>query len=259
MSNNIKTNIREFPKKKLTKEQAKKKKILIRRKKARIRRRIAIALIIFSISILFIINRPDKGIMLDVPLISQMPELQNGCEITSTAMLLDYTGAKVDKIGLADEMKKDKTEIQRDEKGYIRYWGNPKDGFVGDVTGKEGIGYSIDPCALEPLVSKYYDKGALNLTGTSIKALEENLKLGKPIVVWVTSDFSRPREFEYWKDKNGNEVKAYFLTHAILLTGYDEENFYYNDPLNNKKDEKVSKGYFKTIWREMGEKALTIN
>lgn len=49
---------------------------------------------------------PGKGLILDVPLIAQNPELPRGCEVTSLAMLLNYAGIKVDKMKLAKEVKK---------------------------------------------------------------------------------------------------------------------------------------------------------
>lgn len=50
-----------------------------------------------------------------VPLISQRPELPNGCEITAVTMMLQYAGAKVDKMQLAREMPRSSNP----EYGYI--------------------------------------------------------------------------------------------------------------------------------------------
>ena len=41
------------------------------------------------------------GVQLCVPQISQLPELPNGCEVTSAAMLLQYYGFAADKLTLA--------------------------------------------------------------------------------------------------------------------------------------------------------------
>lgn len=195
---------------------------------------------------------------LDVSLILQNPELYNGCEITSLTMLLNYKGISVDKLTLANEMPKDNTELERGSNGEIYRWGNPNNGFVGDVYGDE-IGISIAPTPLMPLVEKYYNEGALNLTGCKIEDLKKAISNNNPVLVWVTADFTRPNEFFTWIDSSGNEVQGTFETHTVLLTGYDEDSFYYNDPLSGYKDMKISSDQFEAVWTDMGKKALTIN
>ncbi|MBQ1274787.1 MAG: C39 family peptidase [Cellulosilyticum sp.] len=82
------------------------------------------------------IPKTDK-VILKVPMIKQEPELANGCEVTSLAMLLRYAGVQVDKMTLADEIRKDETPIEYGEEGHIVSWGNPHLGFVGDITFNE--------------------------------------------------------------------------------------------------------------------------
>ncbi|MEG0295851.1 MAG: C39 family peptidase [Clostridium sp.] len=199
-----------------------------------------------------------ESIILDVPLICQMPELVNGCEITSLAMLLNYKGYEVDKLTLANEMEKDNTPIMYDFNGNINSWGNPKNGFVGSVYGWDNPGYSIDPEPLYPLIDKYHGKGAINLSGLTIKEIEESIRNDMPVVVWVTGDMQRPMEFTKWEDVDGNTVQATFELHAILITGYDKENLYYNDPLSEYKSAKINKIQFEEVWNDIGSKALTI-
>lgn len=204
------------------------------------------------------IYEPWKSKM-DVSLISQLPELKNGCEVTSLAMLLKYKDINIDKLTLASYMKKDKTNIYFDDTGDIKLWGNPEYGFVGDVTGKNNMGYAINPKPLSELIQIYYSKGALDLTGCSLDKLESILASDRPIVVWVTSRFRENIEWVNWNDINGNKINATFSTHAVTLTGFDENYIYYNDPLTNEKDKKITKKKFLNIWIMMGRKALTVN
>lgn len=195
---------------------------------------------------------------IDVPLISQLPELSNGCEVTSLAMLLKYNGIDVDKIVLASQMKKDETKIFYDKYGDIKSWGNPECGFVGDVTRKNGMGYSINPKPLGDLIDRYYPKGALDLTGCNLNEIENILVSGRPIVAWVTCGFKENVNWVNWSDYNGNYIKATFSIHAVTLTGFDDEYIYYNDPLTNQKDKKITKKQFLSVWNMMGRKALSL-
>lgn len=199
-------------------------------------------------------KNPPKSVLIDVPIISQLPELKNGCEITSLTMMFNYAGISVDKLTLANMVKKDTTPLTYNG-GTIATWGNPHVGFVGDITGKTP-GYSIYPEALTPLIEEYMPGKSLNLTGTSYEEIEKALVDNRPVLVWITNDFKPPARPAQWKS-NGEIINVYFSQHAVLLTGYDEDNVYYNDPLSNTKNKSVSKEVFKVIWETMGNKALS--
>lgn len=199
-------------------------------------------------------KKSSKSVLLDIPVISQLPELKNGCEITSLAMMLNYNGISVDKMTLANKVKKDTTPITY--KGSdITSWGNPNVGFVGDITGKSP-GYSIYPDPLNPLVEEYMPGKSLILNGVDYREIEKVLADKRPVIVWVTVDFKQPSKKAKWVS-NGESINVNMSQHAVLLTGYDENNLYYNDPLDSGKNKSVSKETFKGIWETMGKYALS--
>jgi len=203
------------------------------------------------------INLKDNPkVLLDVPLISQLPELYNGCEVTCLTMLLNYLEVEVNKITLANEMIKDITPLKRSPEGEIVFWGNPRVGFVGDITGEKSIGYSIYPEGLKPLLDDYLEGRTVILNGEEYSSIEECLRQHKPVLVWVTSDFNPPRRYTTWKNNN-NTIEAYFSQHCVLVTGYSENFVYYNDPLNLGKNKKISKATFIAAYNSMGKMALT--
>ncbi len=232
---------------------------------------ISLHLIILSISLMFTekvaysicFNVNDKlsltdspKVLLNVPLISQCPELINGCEVTCLAMLLNYMGIKATKLELANDVIKDTTPLIRSLNGAILYWGNPKVGFVGDITGKKSIGYSIYPDGLKPLIDDYTEGNGKILNGEDYFIIEQHLNSKKPVLVWVTSDFRAPRRHAKWEN-NGQTIDAYFSQHCVLVTGYSNDYVYYNDPLNLGKNKKVHKSTFISIYNAMGRMALT--
>ncbi|MFC6177086.1 C39 family peptidase [Companilactobacillus huachuanensis] len=126
-----------------------------------------------------------------VPLIAQRPELPNGCEITAVTMMLQYAGAKVNKMQMAREMPRSS---------------NPSYGYIGQPWDQTGI--TIFPSALMNLVEKYAGT-AKDLTGQNFDAIKYQIDIGHPVVTWHTL-----YGFPY---------------HALVVTGYDPNYVYYND------------------------------
>lgn len=108
--------------------------------------------------------------LLNVPIIEQRDfnnpqrDLVAGCEITAVTMMLQYAGAHVDKVQLANEMPRSD---------------DPNQGYVGDPYGD---GWTIYPSALMNLVRKYAGS-SVNLTGQDV---ESQLIKNHPVVAWMT-------------------------------------------------------------------------
>lgn len=196
-----------------------------------------------------------ERVLLDVPIISQHPELKNGCEITSLAMLLKYAGIDSDKMKLAEEIKKDETPLTHDEDGHIKEWGNPNDGFVGDITGEED-GYAVYDKPIVDLLNKYMPQKAINLSNQSFDKLIKTINDDKPVIVWITISYEYPKDYKKWK-KGDETIKATFDEHAVLLVGYDQKYCYLNDPSSGKKNQKIKRSTFKKIWSKMGKMAVS--
>jgi uncharacterized protein YvpB len=197
----------------------------------------------------------SETVILDAPIISQKPELLDGCEVSSLAMLLQYAGVNVDKMTLAKKVKKDTTPIVKDKKGDIKIWGNPHEGFVGDITGKRD-GFAVYHKPLLELLEQYLPGRGVDLTGQPFEELLRSIDNKKPVVVWSTIDFKLPDSYEEWKN-NGEEVKATFDEHAVLLVGYDHDSCYVNNPYTGKKNQQVKKEDFIKSWNSIGSQAIS--
>lgn len=200
-------------------------------------------------------NPIKEKAMLDVPLIKQNPELKYGCEVTSLAMVLQFAGVKVNKIQLANQLEKDVDPVVRDKNGNIIKWGNPDDGFVGDMTGKH-MGYAVFDKPLERLMAKYLSTRVVNLTNQPFEKLLSQVSKGKPVLVWTTGDYRLPDRWESWK--HGNRIiKTPLDLHAVVLVGYDKEYVYVNDPLSGRKNAKINKTTFIQSWVALKKRALS--
>jgi uncharacterized protein YvpB len=193
--------------------------------------------------------------LLNVPLIKQNPELRYGCEVTSLAMMLQFAGANTTKMVLFQKVKKDLDPIQRAGTGDIIRWGNPADGFVGDMTGKRA-GYAVFDKPMEELVNSYLPGRAVNLTNKSFDEVLHHVAKGYPVVVWTTGDYRLPDRWESWY--HGNQlIKTPLDLHAVVLVGYDQTSVYLNDPLSGRKQVRVNKQQFIGSWHALQSRAIS--
>lgn len=193
--------------------------------------------------------------LLNVPLIRQNPELRYGCEVTSLAMMLQYAGANTNKMELFQKVKKDSDPLQRSGKGDIVRWGNPADGFVGDMTGRSA-GYAVFDKPMEELVNSYLPGRAVNLTNKSFDEVLQHVAKGYPVVVWTTGDYRLPDRWEAWY--HGNQlIKTPLDLHAVVLVGFDQNSVYLNDPLSGRKQVRVGKQQFISSWHALHSRAIS--
>lgn len=194
---------------------------------------------------------------LDVPLVKQNPQLKYGCEITSLTMVLQYAGFNVDKMTLAKQLEKDNDKLVRSKTGDIVKWGDPDEGFVGDMTGRNA-GYAVFDQPIEDLMREYLGDRTVNLTGDSFDDIYRQLSDGKPVIAWTTGDYRLPDRWESWQ--HGDEkIKTPLDLHAVVIVGYDSKYLYLNDPLSGEKAAKVEKDVFIGSWKALKKRALSYN
>lgn len=193
--------------------------------------------------------------ILDVPLVKQNPELKYGCEVTSLTMMLLYAGVNTNKMELYTYIKKDNDPLHRSASGDILRWGNPADGFVGDMTGKRA-GYAVFDKPMEELVNRYLPNRAVNLTNRGFDEVLQHVAYGYPVVVWTTGDYRLPNRPESWLHGNQTITSPLDL-HAVVLVGFDAQNVYINDPLSGKKQCPVNKLQFIETWKAMQSRAVS--
>ena len=198
------------------------------------------------------------NIVLDIPLIKQLPELPRGCEVTSLAMILKYRGIDVDKMQLAKQVKKDLTPYSIDEKGKIHY-GNPYEGFVGDMYDKNKKGYGVYHAPIVELAQEYCGNSAIDLTGLEFEEILYMVQQGNPVWIITNGSYNALEDsaFDIWHTPTGI-VKITTRLHSVVITGFSKEHIYINDPLRDSTNIKVDKEKFKKAWEQMGNQAMTI-
>jgi uncharacterized protein YvpB len=192
-----------------------------------------------------------EKLVLDVPLLKQMdaPRLYNGCEVTSLAMLLQFEGLTVSKNDLANKITRVPLKYQDGK------YGNPHVGFVGNMEDGPGLGVYHKP--IFQLAQSYVNGRAEDLTKQAFSVVIEKLAAGSPVWVITTSSFTPTSEFKTWTTPEG-PVEVTFKMHSVVITGFDQDSLYINDPYGGK-NKKVNKENFIKAWEQMGSQAIVIN
>lgn len=184
----------------------------------------------------------SNAIVLSVPYISQYPDMPLGCEATSLAQLLKYKGKDVSKVQIGKEMPYSPNK-------------NPELGFVGSPFRNErGVFQSIYPQALQKTAKKYRPNSS-DITGASVKVLEEEIRKGNPSIVWVSLNFKEPK-MGYWYEGTKDQIWVNKNLHVVTVTGVDNDEFYITDPAKGKYT--ISKSYFKHVYETVGKRALVV-
>jgi uncharacterized protein YvpB len=197
-----------------------------------------------------------EQVLLDVPLIEQMPELPRGCEVTSLAMLLKYAGVSADKMELADRIKRDPTAYEK-KNGQV-YFGHPNTGFVGDMYSLDHPGLGVYHIPIKELAEQYLPGRIIDMTGGEFSEIEESISNGIPVWIITNSRYQTlpEEEFQTWQTPSG-EIEITYREHSVVVTGYDENNVFFNDPLTGEKNKKVAKQDFIDAWVQMGRQTIT--
>lgn len=196
------------------------------------------------------------SVLLDAPVIWQMPELPRGCEVTSLAMLLQHQGTYADKLTLSKEIKKNPAEYKL-ANGKI-YFGDPNEGFVGNMYTYTQPGLGVYHKPIAELAERYLPGKIKDLTGADFIELKTHLSDGRPVWVITNTQFEKLHDsyFQTWYTPNG-KVSVTTKEHSVLVTGYDKNYVYFNDPLSGEKNKKAPMQDFLDAWVQMGRQAIT--
>lgn len=188
---------------------------------------------------------------LNVPLENQMPDLPNGCEVTSLSMLTNYYGIKVSKNELAETIQ----HVDSFTDGG-KYRGNPHQGFVGHMT-IANAGWCVYN---EPLynVARKYTSHIENITGSDFLSLLKLVSNGHPVMIITTTTFNKVNNMQTW-DTNTGKVNVTPSSHACVITGYSKPKkvVYVNNPYGYK-NQPVNWKNLQASYNQQGRQALYI-
>lgn len=192
----------------------------------------------------------EQTFEISVPLIRQ--EEQFECNVTAASMVLNYYGIDKSKEEIYQALPKDNTPYNES----ANTWGNPHEGFVGDITGEEK-GYGI---YWEPIQAYINDNFGTSTSyklqaevhrNWNLKALLTKIKEERtPVIVWWQNGRSTPTDIS-WYTPSGEYIKAVNGMHSEVITGFvgtiDEPKYILiNDPWRGHRQMPIAE--FKALW-----------
>lgn len=184
--------------------------------------------------------RQMPSTILDVPYVNQLRDFPNGCESCSTVMALNHVGIDISTEDFIEKYLDMSPLPYYDENG--KYWGaSPWEYFLGDPRLSTGL------CCYAPVIvnalEKFVDPEEYTVTehrGVPLDDLcRDYISRGIPVIFWGTMYMNEPYLMNWtWNVDSSADGETFTWVapmHCLLLVGYDDEFYYFNDPVAGKK------------------------
>jgi len=202
-------------------------------------------------------NDLNKKEIYNVPLINQLPKYPNGCEAASAVMLLKFYGISITLEEFFKYLAQDKIYTENG----TRFGPNPALFYAGDPTSNTGGWGCFDIVIAKAINKILIEKDSeFNADLRNNKEPLKNLAYNGPCLIWVTINYEAVKEVFTWTSYDKKETYTYPRDeHVVVLTGYDENYYYINDPLKNEKNIKVKKEQLENSYDSLGRQSVAIN
>ncbi len=211
---------------------------------------------------------PNK--IIKVPYINQN-DIVFGCEAVSATMLVQHYGYKVSEKEFTDNYLIQK-DWYKDIDGTV-YGPDPNAAYPGNPYIQNGAncGFGCYASSTAKSIDKLLDLSKHKTkitTGLSLTDLVANyIDKDIPVLIWATMDMKPGSLGRSWIINYIDENSPYKIgdvftwtrnEHCLVLVGYDEENYYFNDPYKNHGLISYEKSLVNQRFLEMGKQSVVI-
>lgn len=175
-------------------------------------------------------------VLLEAPYIDQSGKYPTGCESVSAVMLLRFLGIDI----TADEFIENYLDRQGfEQRGGELYGPDPRKYFCGNPYDGDAFG-CYAPVIVRALERALSDRSketgqsyvVVDETGTrTAELLRRYIDEGMPVIYWACINMREPVIGPEWRLFDTGEIFTWVSNeHCMLLVGYDEERYHFNDP-----------------------------
>lgn len=171
-------------------------------------------------------------VKIDVPYIDQSKSYPTGCESVSAVMLLRFLGYGLSVDAFIEGFLDRRPFSVIDG---VTYGADPRQSFCGSPYDEESFGcYApVIVRALKRVLGEEYD--VIDETGSTAEELAKRyLDHGIPVIFWACINMREPVVGPSWVMYDTGETFTWTSNeHCMLLVGYDDRGYYFNDPYDN--------------------------
>lgn len=202
--------------------------------------------------------------VIDVPFYSQK-DYPTGCELVSTSMLLAYYGIEMNAKQLVTDGYITNKKVYLNKRK-VAYGPDPNLYFIGDPFSDSGYGcYSGTIVSALKKILPDDEYSVVDLTGKSLATIcKRYIDKGIPVLIWGGIGMKKPffNSINSWiideGDRKGQDFKWLSNEHCLVLIGYDDDYYYFNDPLSKSKNTKYSVTATERCFEELGKMAVAV-
>ena len=214
------------------------------------------------------VTEMPSSVLVDMPQICQKPDYYYACESVSAVMLLQGMGYDITPNTFIDDYLT------------IRYMTYTEQGLCGADMNSAFINNPYDSSGygcFSPVIAKSINKYFRDIGETENKAIyEKDVELSyvikkylakeQPVLLWATTYMVNSYPTDSWiidyVDENaeyeiGDVFTFPYNEHCLLLVGYDDYYYYFNDPLYGALI-KYDKSLVETRYEQMGKQIVAV-
>lgn len=185
-----------------------------------------------------------------------------GCNITAAAMAVTYKGVAVTPPGFYSAIAKQNVPQTLGPDGRPTYWGDPNQGFVGNVAGSPGTfqGYGVYWNPVANTINGYLGSGrAAVYRNYNVTDLLKEVEKGNPAILWWQNGASSPTPLS-WNSPTG-VVTGVNGMHSEVVIGYvgspeNPSSIITQDPWRGRRVIPIST--FNSLWSYYSRTAVVV-
>ena len=197
---------------------------------------------------------------LTVPHIAQNPNFPTGCESVSTVMMLQYWGVDI----TVNDFIDNHLLCGRSPYGQgAEFLGDdPRKVFLGNPRSEDGWGcYAptiVSAIRSIPQASSLVVEELYNVPLSTL--CRDYIDEGIPVVIWATISMGKASPGKQWKLADTGVMFTDWVLpmHALVLVGYDDTYYYFNDPMTSAPAHKYTKIAAETAYSALGQQAVLV-
>ncbi len=198
--------------------------------------------------------------ILDVPFIDQREKYPTGCESVAAVMAMQYYGIPITPETFIDRYLDKGVIPYRDEAGVL-FGDDPRKVFLGNPYSEKG-GWGCYAPVIVNAVKKCIDRERYTVRAVYGVSLDELCRTyidqDVPVLVWATQNMAPSRTGKTWYITGTAETFTWISPmHCLLLVGYDDTGYYFNDSLQ-AKNYRYSKSAVNAAYDALGNQAVVI-